>query len=105
MAASSINGWLRFRLLGPVFRYDVVRSTRRGRVLLLRSLYAGGLLAAVLGGSALWLMTQHRPTTELLSLRFHTANEASQFAGWFFYGFLALQWLMVLLLTPAYVAG
>ena len=55
MLASWLQCCLRFRLLGPVFRYDLVRSTRRSRLILLRSLYAATLLAAVLGLPAYWL--------------------------------------------------
>src|SRR6516165_4368090 len=51
-AALLRRGWL--KLLGPVFFYDLIRTARRGRYVLLRCGYAG-LLAFVLFWMA-WLM-------------------------------------------------
>lgn len=105
MPASWIKRWFSIRILGPVFRHDLVRGTRRGRLVLVRVLYAGCLLAAVLAAPVAWFLNEQRTWTELFWLKFTSREEAAGLTSGFFYGFLAVQWLMAFLLTPAYVAG
>jgi ABC-type transport system involved in multi-copper enzyme maturation permease subunit len=90
-------------LFGPVFRYDLVRTARRGQLNAHRSLYA------VLLGVALFLVLWfwfpfYNFFTDLftgsLSLSFH---ERTEFALSFYRAFMVVQFLIVCLVTPAYV--
>jgi ABC-type transport system involved in multi-copper enzyme maturation permease subunit len=86
------------RLLGPVFRYDLVRVARRQRLALWRAAYGLALLGALfvfymsalpdawLGGSV-------------------SEKEAAAFAGRFFGIFTAVQFAVVILITPALAAN
>jgi ABC-type transport system involved in multi-copper enzyme maturation permease subunit len=84
------------RLFGPVLYYDLVRSARRLRFVIVRTLYALFIafvlcwLFSVLVTSRGWQM----PTARM-----------SDFANGFFYTFLVIQFVTVVLLTPAYTAG
>jgi ABC-type transport system involved in multi-copper enzyme maturation permease subunit len=83
-------------LFGPVFFYDLVRMTRRGRYFLIRTAYGGALLfvlvviwwnqVAILGGQP-------------------TISQMASFAALFFGWFMGIQFGLVALLTPAYTAG
>jgi ABC-type transport system involved in multi-copper enzyme maturation permease subunit len=88
-------GWL--PLLGPVFFYDLVRTTRRGRYAALRAVYAAALLLFVV------LLYRVQPTLDRSA--WLTSGGMARFAETFCYTFLAVQFLAVALLTPAYVAG
>jgi ABC-type transport system involved in multi-copper enzyme maturation permease subunit len=97
------QGWL--KLLGPVLVYDMIRTARRNRYFILRMLYAGFLffiLAYMLiiayvmeqafmgpGGGREGLGTRHY----------------ALLAETFFMVFMLVQLTLVVLLTPAYVAG
>jgi ABC-type transport system involved in multi-copper enzyme maturation permease subunit len=85
------------KLLGPVFFYDTIRSARRDRYFLIRTLYAGLILGLLCWTYFIWRLRAVDgaiPTAELAT-----------FAESFFYVFLGVQMLAVLLLTPAFVAG
>src|SRR5262249_36819352 len=93
------RGWL--RLFGPVLLYEVLRNARRGRYFLLRWLYAVGLLLLLLWVHSMWN----------LHLRF-TANPRpldykvqAELAEMFFAAFAVTQFVVVVALTPAYIAG
>jgi len=90
------QGWL--PLLGPVFAYDLIRGTRRGRYALLRGVYALALF--------LFLLALYRvhPTLDRAGW-VGCAGGMARFAETFCYTFLAVQFLAVVALTPAYVAG
>lgn len=83
---------------GPVLYYDMIRSARRIRTFLVRSLYALGLL--ILLGLIYGSMFEGRTEAALAD-----PNEMTQFAEAFFTTFMSMQFILVLLLTPAYVAG
>src|SRR5437868_1239361 len=85
------------RLFGPVLPYDMVRTARRGRFVLVRCGYAV-VLAAVLGMVYLSWYSE-RGGTEL------RVTEAADFANQFFFTFMAVQFCAVALLTPAYAGG
>src|SRR3954465_13207176 len=91
---------------GPVLLYDAIRTARRSRLALFRALYAllllfflfvvytrwfGHDLATALGG----LMDEQRIP----------ARDQSRFAASFFHTFLVVQFLVVVLLTPAFAGG
>jgi ABC-type transport system involved in multi-copper enzyme maturation permease subunit len=86
-----------FAITGPVLFYDLVRSARRSRYVLVRCLYAG-ILTVLLAWVYLffWLSARdgHIP-----------ANRMANFAEGFFYMFMAVQFAAVVILTPGYVAG
>jgi ABC-type transport system involved in multi-copper enzyme maturation permease subunit len=81
---------------GPVLTYDLVRSARRTRFVVVRTLYAL-LLAFVLG----WVFL-------LISFKFNghvPTQRMAEMAAGCFYALLGIQFGMVVLLTPAYTAG
>ncbi|MBY0524191.1 MAG: ABC transporter permease subunit [Gemmataceae bacterium] len=86
------------RLFGPVLGYDMVRIARRGRYVLLRFLYALVLLGALTSLYVYW--SWNLPQGQRLS-----SQEITRFAESFFLTFMAAEFLVVLLLTPAYTAG
>jgi ABC-type transport system involved in multi-copper enzyme maturation permease subunit len=97
VATAAARGWL--PLLGPVFTYDLVRSTRRGRYAILRVVYAVGLF--------LFILALYRAQPALGRGTWPPAGGGgmTRFAETFCYSFLVAQFLAVVALTPAYVAG
>jgi len=87
-------------MFGPVFVYEVVRLGRRLSTVLWRLFYVLAMMA-VLGMMYLSWRDEHRGS------RGGTINPLAlaEFATEFFYVFQALQYLAVVMLTPAYVAG
>src|SRR5688572_31617 len=90
------RGWL--KLFGPVLFYDLVRLSRRGRYFVLRSLYALFLAALLCWVYLLQLLEGDQSGTV-------PASDMAQFAATFFYWFVAIQFVTVVILTPAYTAG
>jgi ABC-type transport system involved in multi-copper enzyme maturation permease subunit len=104
LAALSLRrGWV--HLLGPVFFYDVVRGARRTRSVVLRIVYAATLallLCFVYAGRA------GSPEAAWQGLWEETrvaSGEMAAFASSFFSSFLIAQFLVVIVLTPAFTAG
>jgi ABC-type transport system involved in multi-copper enzyme maturation permease subunit len=96
LALVVVRGWL--PLLGPVFGCDLVRTTRRGRYAALRAVYAVALL--------LFIIATYRAQPALDSNPWGAGTGGmARFAETFCYTFLAVQFLAVAALTPAYVAG
>jgi ABC-type transport system involved in multi-copper enzyme maturation permease subunit len=85
------------RLFGPVLFYDLVRIARRKRYYVIRVLYALFLMTMLC-----WVYYAYTAGTDFNSMR---PDQAAQFAGSFFYMFMAVQFLVVTVVTPAYVAG
>jgi ABC-type transport system involved in multi-copper enzyme maturation permease subunit len=84
------------KLFGPVLFYDLVRSARRLRFVLVRTLYA-----VFVGFILCWLffmVVVERGWRQ-------PAERMSDFATNFLYVFLSVQFFTVVLLTPAYCAG
>jgi ABC-type transport system involved in multi-copper enzyme maturation permease subunit len=84
------------RLFGPVLYYDLVRSARRLRFVVVRTLYAL-LVSFILCWMFYIQVVQYgwrMPTQQM-----------AEFANDFFYAYLIIQYLTVVLLTPAYTAG
>src|SRR5262249_22974056 len=92
----------------PILLFDAVRTARRSRLTLLRSLYALALLIVLfavhvkwfgfgpdlLQGFAGFMQEQHIPP-----------SMQARFAAAFFHTFLAIQAVAVLVLTPTFLAG
>jgi ABC-type transport system involved in multi-copper enzyme maturation permease subunit len=96
LAASVVllrRGWL--RLFGPVLFYDLVSLARRGRYVLLRCGYALALLFTLYNVYGNYEY----------ALRAINTNAMAEFAQAFFFTFVCIQFLAVLLLTPACTAG
>jgi ABC-type transport system involved in multi-copper enzyme maturation permease subunit len=93
--------WL-LRLLGPVFFFDLVRTTRQGRSFFLRCAYPLVLLVMIL------LTLAARPGKDLFVDLFSTLlvpqNELAAFASSFFTTYLKVQFGAVFLLTPVLTA-
>ena len=87
---------MRATLFGPVLYYDLLRTARRARNTVVRTLYALGLL------SLFAFMYAEHPALDTATV---PARELSRFATNFFYAFLIFQYVLAVLLTPAYVAG
>lgn len=87
----------RIKLFGPVLFYDLLRTARRGRFFLLRCGYAIFLL--------LTLFSVYGNFHEDVWSGSIRASQMAQFAESFFYTFMSIQFVVVALLTPAYVAG
>jgi ABC-type transport system involved in multi-copper enzyme maturation permease subunit len=92
-------------LLGPLFRFELVRLARRGTHLPLRV-----VMAAVLFLGLLASYFQLFPDSELAELLFGGADAADptrldRFAETFLLAFLVTQQVAVLLLTPVYAGG
>jgi ABC-type transport system involved in multi-copper enzyme maturation permease subunit len=88
-------------LFGPVLFYDLVRSARRGRYAALRCLYAGALLGMLFLFYAKW----SNGIWEVFSVQAVQRAEAARFAEEFFYGFMAVQFVTAVVLTPALTGG
>src|SRR5262249_22656142 len=96
LALSSRQGWI--KLVGPVLFYDMVRTARRSRYSIIRILY----------GSFLFLILCYM--LELLTMSGQMAREprpraSALLAETFFGTFMIVQLVLVIILTPAYVAG
>src|SRR5262249_4871243 len=89
--------------LGPVFGYDLVRTSRRGQVIGHRLVYA-----CVLLGVLFLVYWNHFPIFSLADLfRSPVMNpsQRTQFAESFFMGFMIAQFAVIILLVPLYTAG
>jgi ABC-type transport system involved in multi-copper enzyme maturation permease subunit len=94
LAVVARRGWL--RLFGPVLFYDLVRTARRTRFVIVRTLYAL-MLAIILGWSFFVLSLEHSGIVSL--------SQMAEFATGFFFTFMIIQFTAVVLLTPPYAAG
>src|SRR5207253_43478 len=88
------------RLLGPVLAYEMLRTARRGRFILMRWLYAVGLLLLLL-----WVYSIWRFEIRFRSGTTEDYKALAQLALEYFRAFSITQFCVVALLTPAYVAG
>ena len=92
VAVCSRQGWL--KLFGPVLFYDMVRTARRSRYVIMRLLYSLLLLAILI---LMFLQADNRGRD--------LQRDSALMAQAFFSIFMIVQIVMVVLLTPAYVAG
>jgi len=99
------RGWI--RLFGPVLFYDLVRTGRRTRNILLRCLYSLALLLVLY---TVYLEFSER--VQILERMAYSNNVSAQiaqemgkFAESFFIMFMEVQFVGIFLLTPAFAAG
>jgi ABC-type Na+ efflux pump permease subunit len=97
--------WLGARLVGPVFPYELIRAARGTRWFTLRGAYALFLLVVLMAVYLNWFGSGRRTFEDLLTGRTLPVSDVPKFAQAFFWAFLAVQFVTVLLLTPASVAG
>ncbi|HXG12184.1 MAG TPA: ABC transporter permease subunit [Gemmataceae bacterium] len=90
------------RLLGPVFFYDLVRTSRRSRYFLLRGGYATVLLLTLFIFYTSWLGVD---LSDLLTGATVPGNQVTRFATSFFTVFVSVQLGVVILLAPVFTAG
>ncbi len=88
---------MQIHVFGPVLFYDMIRTARRGRYVLMRFIYA--LITFALLTSIYLSMFSY---LDIQSLK---PSQTTQFAETFFNWFMILQFILILLLTPAYVAS
>jgi ABC-type transport system involved in multi-copper enzyme maturation permease subunit len=81
---------------GPVLRYELITTARRGRYYLARVVYGLILLFLLWGRFQTWELTHPGGGT---------IEQVRRFAGWAFIQFAGAQGLMLLCLVPALVAG
>ena len=93
-----LSWFLLKKLCGPVLFYDLLRTGRRSRYILFRVLYVTFLLLVLCYVYAMW-------QESLYFDRRNSLSQAAEFAQWFFYTLMAVQLLVVLIMTPAYLAG
>jgi ABC-type transport system involved in multi-copper enzyme maturation permease subunit len=92
-------------MLFAICRCDLIRTARSGRHTMLRSVYVAVLLAVLLQLYGVWLYGHNKSSWDIWDARSLPGHEIADFAATYFYVFTALQLLVVLLLTPPYVAG
>jgi ABC-type transport system involved in multi-copper enzyme maturation permease subunit len=93
-------GWL--KLFGPVLFYDMVRTARRSRYVFIRLLYASLLLVIL---CVMFFTTSETMNRNGPQQREAAVMAAAMLAQTFFMVFMLVQLALVVLLTPAYVAG
>src|SRR5438552_5813471 len=87
---------------GPVFFYDLVRSSRRGEQVGHRCLYAIVLLCVL--AAVYWSWFPDLSIEQLMRSRSMSISERARFASAFFASFIGAQFVVVLLITPLYTA-
>ncbi len=92
-------------LVGPLFRWELVRLARRGQDARARFILAGSLLFVLTAFALIWF--RHVPVEDLFfgGSQQLTIAESSTFANQFALTFLLAQMGVLALLTPAYAAG
>jgi ABC-type transport system involved in multi-copper enzyme maturation permease subunit len=94
------------RLFGPVFLFDLVRSTRRSNFALLRSGYAAAILLVLFAVYSVYVESRAGSLWETLwspsSVPF---RQITRFSETFFYTFAGVQFAAIVLLTPVCTAG
>ena len=92
-------------LFGPVFFYDLIRTSRKARNTLFRCLYGFGLLIVLYFVYDSWFGQYLTNLDDLFAPAALPRDAVPRFAEHFFTAFMVVQVLTVALLTPAYVAG
>jgi ABC-type transport system involved in multi-copper enzyme maturation permease subunit len=91
-------------LFGPILFHDLVATARRGRQVLVRCAYVAALLVALFILYAEWFGRGGGPL-DLLTAERIDRNQVGAFNDSFFQLFMAVQYLVIVLLTPGVAAG
>ncbi len=92
------------QFFGPVFFYDLVRTARRGQQIGHRVLYAVLLVGVILLVFWSWFPAVQLDFQRLWDGVPISLREKAQFAGTFFNTFMLVQFVVVVIVTPAYTA-
>ena len=92
------------QFFGPVFFYDLVRTARRGQQIGHRILYAVLLVGVILLVLWAWFPSLRWNSPQLWNGVPISLREKAHFAGTFFNTFMLVQFLVVVVVTPAYTA-
>lgn len=92
------------QFFGPVFFYDLVRTARRGQQVGHRVLYAVLLVGVILLVFSYWFPSFRWDSPRMWNGVPISLREKAQFAGTFFNTFMLVQFLVVVIVTPAYTA-
>ncbi|HMC65556.1 MAG TPA: ABC transporter permease subunit [Gemmataceae bacterium] len=103
VAALWRRGWR--HLFSAVLFYDLIRSARGGRYALLRCVYAGVILFTLFLLYWSWIVQPAGDPWRLLSGGRIDQKQLAQFTESFFHRFAIVEFVAVLLLTPACTAG
>lgn len=90
-------------LFGPLFFYDLVRSSRRGEQIGHRCVYAIVLVCVL--AVVYWSWFPGQSLEQLLRSKAMSGSERTRFADSFFTNFMMAQFVVVFLLTPLYTAS
>jgi ABC-type transport system involved in multi-copper enzyme maturation permease subunit len=91
-------------LFGPILFYDLVSTARRGRQVIVRCAYIAALLVMLFLLYAEWF-GRGGDLISLLSTERIDRNQVTAFNDSFFQKFMAVQYLVIVLLTPGITAG
>ncbi len=101
IALGAASGLGFVKLFGPVLLYDMIRTARLARYSIIRMAYGAFLFLILLYMALILYMTREMaPNREVLRPR-----DIAGMAEAFFLTFMFVQLVLVILLTPAYVAG
>lgn len=96
---ASLQGWV--KLFGPVLLYDMIRTARLARYSIIRMVYGAFLFCILLYMALLpYISREFGNNREMLRPR-----DIAVLTEGFFLTFMFVQLVLVILLTPAYVAG
>jgi ABC-type transport system involved in multi-copper enzyme maturation permease subunit len=90
------RGWI--KVFGPVLFYDLVRSARRTRTFLVRTAYLALLFLMLCWMYLAW--APHNQVGETIR-----SSQVAEFSMLFFFTFMAVQLLLIVVMTPGYTAG
>src|SRR5579862_1726469 len=93
------QGWV--FIFGPILFYDLVRSSRRLRTYVIRFLYIVTLFFVL----CMWYLSWENQQSNRYGGRPTTVADVAQFTSTFFTFFVSIQMGLIVLLTPAYMAG
>ncbi|HKI36360.1 MAG TPA: ABC transporter permease subunit [Gemmataceae bacterium] len=91
-------------LWGPILFYDLLGTARRGRYVIVRCVYVVALLAMLFLLYAKWF-GKGQGILGIFTAETIDRNQVSAFNDSFFQMFMAVQFLVILLLTPGITAG
>ena len=92
------------QFFGPVFFYDLVRTARRGQQVGHRILYAVLLVGVIFLVFSYWFPKFRWDSPQAWNTLPISLREKAEFAGTFFNTFMLVQFLVVVIVTPAYTA-
>jgi ABC-type transport system involved in multi-copper enzyme maturation permease subunit len=93
------------QLFGPMLFFEMMRAGRKRRHIIFRIVYALLLLFILFCAYSSWFLDRRESTWLLIQGVSLRARDVADFTASFFFIFMAVQFLTVFWLTPAYTAG